>query len=89
MKKNELKLTFVGDKTPELEAEVESDPHNGNRDEPDDITTISLNNDKNTDNVFEQPKLNFEVDKISEIASKKNTLYTDHFYTSPTLASYF
>ena len=60
-------LTFVGDKTPELEAEVENDRHNGDVDEPDDIIIVALNNDKNTDNVFEQPELNFEVDKISEI----------------------
>ena len=63
----ELALTFVGDKTPELEVEVENDPDNGNGDEPDDIIIVTLNNDKNTDNVFEQTELNFEVDKISEI----------------------
>ena len=59
-------LTFVGDKTPELEAEVGNDPENGNGDELD-IIIVALNNDKNADNVFEQPELNFEVDKISEI----------------------
>ena len=48
-------LTFVGDKTPELEAEVENDPNNANGNEPDDIITVALNNDKNTDNVLEQP----------------------------------
>ena len=58
--------TFVGDKTPELEAEVGNDPENGNGDELD-IIIVALNNDKNADNVFEQPELNFEVDKISEI----------------------
>ena len=49
-------LTFVGDKPPELEAEVENDPNNGNGVEPDDITIVALNNDKNADNVFEQPE---------------------------------
>ena len=44
-------LTFVGDKTPE----VENDPNNANGNEPDDITIVVLNNDKNTDNVLEQP----------------------------------
>ena len=58
-------LTFVGDKTPELE--VENDPDNGKGDEPDDINIVAWNNDKNNDNVSEQPELNFEVDKISEI----------------------
>ena len=48
-------LTFVGDKTPELEAEVENDPNNANGNEPDDIIIVALNNDKNTDNVLEQP----------------------------------
>ena len=60
-------LTFVGDKPPELEAEVENDPNNGNGVEPDDITIVALNNDKNADNVFEQPEWNFEVHKICEI----------------------
>ena len=60
-------LTFVGDKPPELEPEVENDQDNGNGVEPDDITIVALNNDKNTDNVFEQPELNFEVNKICEI----------------------
>ena len=60
-------LTFVGDKPPELEAEVENDPDNGNGVEPDDITIVALNNDKNADNVFEQPEWNFEVNKICEI----------------------
>ena len=60
-------LTFVGDKIPEQEAEVENDLDNGNGDEPDDIIIVALNNDKNDDNVFEQPELDFEVDKISEI----------------------
>ena len=62
-------LTFVGDKPPELEPEVENDQDNGNGVEPDDITIVALNNDKNTDNVFEQPELNFEVNKICEIDS--------------------
>ena len=44
-------LTFVGDKTPELEAEFENDPDNGNGDESD-IIIVALNNCKNTDNVF-------------------------------------
>ena len=48
-------LTFIGDKTPELEAEVENDPNNANGSEPDDIIIVALNNDKNTDNVLGQP----------------------------------
>ena len=39
----------------------------GRGDEPDDINIVASNNDKNNDNVSEQPELNFEVDKISEI----------------------
>ena len=55
-------LIFVGDKTPEVEAKVD-DPDNGNGDEPDDIIIVALKNDKNTDNVFEQPELNLKLIK--------------------------
>ena len=60
-------LIFVGDNTPEVEAKVENDPGNGNGDEADDIIIVALKKHKNTDNVFEQPELNFEAHKTSEI----------------------